>query len=176
MTRGRKAIASIVVLAAVATAGCATLGSLLNVVSPRFELVPEREAVLTLDPISILTDNPFVVVRVWTRVTNPNNFGLVISKLTGDVFLEGREMAEVNLPLGLPLPAARDTVIPLEIRFGIPSLSSLGALGSALYARRPVTYRLDGTIGVDAGALGEPTFGPRTWLQGQLDVKARLNQ
>jgi hypothetical protein len=80
----------------------------------------------------------------------------------------------VDLPLGLPLLATRDTIIPLDLRFGIPSLGSLGALGQALLARRPVRYRLDGTLGVDAGRLGQPTFGPRTWLQGEVDVRARI--
>ena len=161
-------------LLALGVSACASLQNLLSIESPRFELVTDRESVLSLDPISVLTDEPFVVVRLWTRVTNPNTFGLTVSKLEGDIFLEGREMAEIDLPLGLPLLAARDTVIPLDLRFGIPSLGSLGALGQALLARRPVRYRLDGVIGVDAGALGEPTFGPRTWLQGEVDVRARL--
>jgi len=81
-------------------------------------------------------------------------------------------MAEVDLPLGLPLAAARDTVIPIEMGFGLPSLDQLGALGEALLRRSAVSYRLDGTVGVDAGTLGEPTFGPRTWLRGELDVRA----
>ena len=80
-------------------------------------------------------------------------------------------MAELDLPLGLPLLASRDTVIPLDISFGLPSLSSLGALGDALLRRSAVRYRLDGTVAVDAGAFGEPTFGPRTWLQGQVEVR-----
>ena len=85
-------------------------------------------------------------------------------------------MAEVDLPLGLPLPAARDTVIPLDIRFGLPALSSLGALGEALLSRSAVSYRLDGTVAVDAGALGEPTFGPRTWLTGDLVVRTGIER
>jgi LEA14-like dessication related protein len=163
-----------VLLSTLVLSACAGLQNLLNIESPRFELVTDRESGLTIDPISVLTDEPFVVLRVWARVINPNSFGLTLSRLEGDVFLEGREMAEVDLPFGLPLQAARDTIIPVELRFGIPSLSSLGGLGQALLARRPVRYRLDGVIGVDAGALGEPTFGPRTWLQGEVDVRARL--
>jgi hypothetical protein len=163
------------ILVVSATGACASLQSLLEVAAPRFELVEDRESVLTLDPVSILTESPFVNFRLWTRVTNPNSFGLTISTLEGEVFLEGREMAEIDLPLGLPLVASRDTIIPLDLRFGIPSLSSLGALGQALLARRPVRYRLDGRLGVDAGPLGEPTFGPRTWLQGEVDVRAGID-
>jgi hypothetical protein len=127
--------------------------------------------VLTLDPASVLAGRPLATVRIWARVTNPNSFGLTLSTLRGDLFLEQREMAEVDLPLGLPLLAARDTVIPLDIRFGLPSLASLGALGDALLRRSAVQYRLDGTVGVDAGALGQPRFGPRTWLQGRFEVR-----
>jgi hypothetical protein len=31
--------------------------------------------------------------------------------------------------------------------------------------RESVEYRLEGTIGVDAGRLGQPVFGPRTLLR-----------
>jgi hypothetical protein len=174
--RSSRLVLGVALAMSLAAAACATLQSLLGVESPRFELVTDRESVLTLDRASLLGERPFVNVRLWTRVTNPNGFGLTLSTLEGEVFLEGRQMAEVDLPLGLPLLAARDTVIPLDLRFGIPSLGSLGALGQALLARRPVSYRLDGTLGVDAGALGEPTFGPRTWLQGEVDVRARIGQ
>jgi hypothetical protein len=174
--RSKLALGGALVIATVSLGvACASLQSLLEVAAPRFELVSDRESVLSIDPVSILTESPVVNLRLWTRVTNPNSFGLTVSTLEGEVFLEGREIAEVDLPLGLPLIAARDTVIPLDLRFGIPSLSSLGALGQALLARRPVRYRLDGTLGVDAGRLGEPTFGPRTWLQGEVQVRARID-
>lgn len=152
-------------------AACAGVQQLLNVQAPRIEVASERQSVLTLDPASVLTGRPLATVRIWARVTNPNGFGFTLSRLRGDLFLEEREMAELDLPLGLPLLASRDTVIPLDITFGLPSLSSLGALGDALLRRSAVRYRLDGTVAVDAGAFGEPTFGPRTWLQGQVEVR-----
>jgi len=31
-----------------------------------------------------------------------------------------------------------------------------------------VAYRLEGTIGVDAGQLGQPVFGPLTLLRGDI--------
>jgi hypothetical protein len=34
--------------------------------------------------------------------------------------------------------------------------------------REPLAYHLEGTIGVDAGQLGQPTFGPMTILRGEL--------
>ena len=150
---------------------CATFQRYLNVQAPTMQVVSDRPSVLTLDPASVISGRPVATVRIWARVTNPNSFGLTLSRLRGDLFLEDREMAELDFPVGLPLPAARDTVIPLDVGFGLPSLSSLGALGEALLRRSAVRYRLDGTVAVDAGALGEPTFGPRTWLQGRFEVR-----
>jgi hypothetical protein len=147
----------------------------LGIEPPRFEVVSDRESVISLDPASVLTGRPMARVRLWARVTNPNTMGLTLTTLRGDIFLEGNEMAEVDLPLGLPLLAAQDTVVPLDIRFGLPALSALGSLGEALLSRSAVSYRLDGTVGVDAGSLGEPTFGPRTWLSGELAVRTGLD-
>lgn len=153
------------------TAGCAGLQRLLDIQPPLIEVAADRESVLTLDATSVLTGRPLANVRIWARVRNPNTFGFTLTRLRGDIFLEEREMADVDLPLGLPLAAAADTVIPIDVSFGLPSLSSLGALGEALLRRSAVAYRLDGTVGVDAGSLGEPTFGPRTWLRGRFQVR-----
>jgi len=154
-----------------ALAGCTAFQRFLAIEAPRFEVAQDRPGELTLDPASVLSGRPLATFRVWARVTNPNNVRLTLSTFRGDLLLEGREMAELDLPLGLPLPAARDTVIPLDISFGLPSLSTLGRLGEALLTRSAVAYRLEGTLGVDAGALGQPTFGPRTWLQGRVEVR-----
>jgi hypothetical protein len=160
------------VLLATAATGCATFLSFLPVEAPRFDVDAERGSVLTLDPVSLLSGRPVATLRIWTRVTNPNDFGLTLSRLQGDLFLEGREMAALNLPLGLPMAAVGDTVIPLDIQFGLPALGSLGALGESLLRRSAVGYRVDGVVGVDAGRLGEPTFGPRTWLEGDVEVRS----
>jgi hypothetical protein len=166
--------AGVVMAAALVLAACASLASLIGVEPPVFAIAQGRQSVLSLDPASILTARPSARLRLWTQVRNPNSIGFTLSTLRGTVFLEGSEVARYDLPLGLPLRAAQDTVIPLDITFGLPALSSLGRLGQALLEGRAVQYRLDGTLGVDAGALGQPTFGPRTWLQGSVDVRAAL--
>lgn len=160
------AVASLFVLS-----GCATLAKALGVESPSFELAEGRSSHVSLALPSISSPRGTAVVTLWTRVRNPNDFGFTLSTLRGDLSLEGRDMADVDLPLGLPLGARGDTVIPLEIRFPIPDMEELGSLGEALLRQRSVGYALDGTIGVDAGELGEPTFGPRTWLDGEIGVR-----
>jgi hypothetical protein len=44
-------------------------------------------------------------LRIWTRVQNPNAFGLTLSALQGSLFLEGKRAGDVSFPLGLPLTA-----------------------------------------------------------------------
>ena len=172
----RRFVVAVVAVLTATLSGCAAFQRLLDVQPPRIEVASGRESTLTLDPSSVLTGRPLATVRIWARVVNPNTFGFTLTRLRGDLFLEEREMADVDLPLGLPLDAAADTVIPIDVSFGLPSLNSLGALGEALLRRSAVAYRLDGTVGVDAGEVGEPTFGPRTWLRGRFQVRSGLDQ
>jgi hypothetical protein len=37
-----------------------------------------------------------------------------------------------------------------------------------LQQRDALAYRIEGTVGVEAGALGTPTFGPMTLVTGDL--------
>src|SRR5205809_1047650 len=47
-----------------------------------------------------------------------------------------------------------------------------GALRRAL-AGEAIPFRLDGTVSIDAGPLGQPSFGPSTWLRGDLDISGQ---
>ena len=76
--------------------------------------------------------------------------------------------ADVDFPLGLPLRPAEQTVIPIELSISFADLPALAsAIGRAVEGR-PLQYRLEGTVGVDAGRLGQPVFGPMTLLSGEL--------
>lgn len=60
---------------------------------------------------------------------------------------------------------------PIELSISFADLPGLGsAVRQSLEGRR-VGYRFDGTIGVDAGALGQPVFGPMTLLRGELRAR-----
>ena len=148
---------------------CASLGSLGNlgalVQPPRFEQVPDRPAEIRLQGTS------GAGVRLWTRVTNPNPFGLRLGSLRGTLFLEDSRAADADFPLGLPLSAGGDSVIPIDISISFANLPGLGGVARRLLARQSVPYRLEGTIGVDAGRLGQPVFGPMTLLRGETGVR-----
>jgi len=149
--------------------GCA--GALANlsalVQPPRFQQVPGRQAeirVLGLEGAG---------VRLWTRVTNPNTFGIRLGTLKGTLFLEESQAADADFPLGLDLGAGADMDLPIDINVSFRDLPGLGGVARKVLARQPVPYRLEGTIGLDAGRLGQPVFGPMTLLRGEAAVPLR---
>ena len=107
-------------------------------------------------------------MRIWTRVTNPNSFGLTLGTLSGTLHLEGSRAATVDFPFGLPLQANGEEVVPIDISVNFRDLPGLGQAISRALARQPIEYELEGPIGVSAGSFGEPVFRPMTILRGEL--------
>jgi hypothetical protein len=174
MSVSRRALLTIAAAAAAlgASTGCASLGALVGVRPPRFESVPGRPAELRI--LGPSRTRPFggAAVQLWTRVENPNPFSLTLSTLSGRLLFEDVEAADVDLPLGLPLISGEAQVIPLEISIGFDNVPRLArVLGDAGLGGSALGYRLEGTVGVDAGRLGQPTFGPLTLLEGDLRVR-----
>jgi len=149
---------------------CASaLGNLSALVQPpRFQQVPGRQAeirVLGLEGAG---------VRLWTRVTNPNAFGIRLGTLKGTLFLEESRAADADFPLGLDLGAGADTELPIDITVSFRDLPGLRDVASKVLARQAVPYRLEGTIGIDAGRIGQNMlFGPMTLLRGDAVVPIR---
>lgn len=162
---------STLVLSLALLSGCASLGMLGQVVQPpRFEVAREREAEIRLLPPAPGRPLGGAAVRLWARVENPNPLGITLSSLNGDLFLEGREAARVGFPLGVPLRAGEATLVPLEVSIGFAEVPGLASVLTRAVVGEPVRYRLAGTVGVDAGAFGEPVFGPMTLLDGEVRV------
>ena len=149
--------------------GCATLEQLRQIVqAPRFEEVPDQPAELRLlTPRSGLPIGG-AGVRLWTKVTNPNPFGFTLSRLEGTLFLEESRAAIADFPLGLPLGARAETVIPIDLEISFSDLPGMADVVRRAIGRQPLAYRFEGTVGVDAGRFGEPTFGPMTLLRGEV--------
>ena len=172
--RFARSSASIVVAVGVSIcgAGCATLGPLARIISPpQFEQAPGEQAEVRLLPPGSAGRLGGASVRIWTHITNPDPFGIRLSTLDGDLYLEGVRAANASFPLGLTLNARGDSVVPLTAI----DFSEVSALGGALrraLAGEAIPFRLDGTVSIDAGPLGQPSFGPSTWLRGELDTRA----
>jgi hypothetical protein len=158
-----------VLIAGLLISGCTALDQLRSLIqAPRFEEAPDHEPSIRLvGPGSGLPIGG-ASVRLWTRVTNPNPFGLTLGLLNGTLYLEDQRAADASFPLGLTLAAGGDSTIPIDLSISFSDLPGLADVVRRAANREPLAYRLDGTIGVDAGQLGQPVFGPLTLLRGNI--------
>jgi hypothetical protein len=162
-----------VILAVLAfSAACASLGSLSRLIQPpRFSEAENQPAEIRL--VGPAGGRPLggAAVRIWTRVSNPNPFGLRLSTLETTLLLDGTRAATGDFPLGLPLRAGEESVIPLDLSISFSDMPGLSSVVRNAIGGQRVDYLLEGTIGIDAGALGQPTFGPLTLLRGELSAR-----
>jgi hypothetical protein len=107
-------------------------------------------------------------VRIWTRVSNPNSFGVTLGTLQGTLHLEGSRAATVDFPFGLPLQPQSEEIVPIDISVDFRDVPGLGQAITRAITRQPIAFEIEGTIGVSAGRLGMQTLGPMTWLRGEL--------
>lgn len=160
---------SILVVVCFAASACASLEGLRQFVqAPRFEQPESRRHEIRLTGPGITTPTGGAAVRLWTKVTNPNAFGLTLGTLRGTLHLEGSRAATVDFPLGLPLQARSEAEIPIDIVVDFRDVPGLGEAIARAIAREPIAYELEGTVSVEAGAFGEPVFGPMMLLAGEI--------
>lgn len=151
-------------------AGCATLGQFSAFVQPpRFEEARDHSIEFRVVPPSAGRVLGGANIRLWTKVTNPNPFGFTLARLSGTLFLDDARATTADFPLGLPLSAGGEAVIPIDVSVDFSELPQLAAVARQAFARQRIDYRFDGTIGVDAGRLGTPVFGPLTFVRGAIN-------
>ena len=149
---------------------CASISLPTAVAPPEISAVEDRDSEVRILPPRGGQSLGGATVRLWSRIENPNAFGISLTTITGDLFLGDDGSVEVDFPLGLPLAALADTVVPLDVSIGFEDVPSLGRTLVAALVDGELPYRLEATIGVDAGLLGQPTFGPLTALSGTVRV------
>lgn len=149
-------------------AGCATLQQVIQ--PPVFEMADGRTSEIRLLSPSMGRPLGGAQVRVWARVSNPNAVGFTLTRLAGNVLLDDEPAAAVDLPLGLPLQASGDTVIPLDVSISFADIPELADEIAGALTGQTLQYALRGTLAVDAGPFGQPSFGPSTWLRGDVRV------
>jgi len=158
-------------ISAVFVTGCATLGELSRVIQPpRFEQVEGQPAELRILGPSRSMPVGGAGVRLWMKIRNPNAFGFTLSTLDVTLALEGSRAARGDFPLGLPLAAQQESVVPLDLSISFADLPGLAGALRQLAVGGRVAYELEGTVGVDAGRLGTPTFGPMLLTRGEMRV------
>jgi hypothetical protein len=157
------------VLVCFATTACASLEGLRGLVhAPRFAQAESQRSEIRLTGPSVASPTGGASVRLWTKVTNPNGFGLTLGTLRGTLHLEGSRAATVDFPLGLPLQPHGEAEVPIDIVVDFRDVPGLGPALNRALAREPIAYQLEGTVGVEAGPFGEPVFGPMTILRGEI--------
>lgn len=166
-----KRLMGVVLLAIMTVTGCASLGSLSAVQPPTLAVASGRNAEIRLVPPSLRNPLGGASIRLWADVGNPNPFGVVLSSLAGSLTLEGARAADVDFPWGLPLVAGQDTVVPIDVSVSFAELPGLADVLPGAISRGDVDYSLDGTMRLDAGLLGQPTFGPMNLLRGAIRTR-----
>jgi hypothetical protein len=159
----------LVVALILASGACASLAGLRQLVqAPRFEQARGQPAEVRIQAPTSNRPLGGAAIRIYTEVSNPNPFGLTLGTLEGTLFVDDNRAADAEFPLGLPLDAGARSVVPLDLSISFSDLPALADVVRRAARREPVEFRLDGTIGVDAGRLGQPVFGPMTLLRGDL--------
>lgn len=160
-------------LIAVSLTACASLEGLRALIQPpQFEQSSGRPSEIRLSPIQSGRTTGGAAVRIWTDVTNPNPFGLTLSTVQATLLLEDVEAADADFPLGLPLQPRQTETIPFDLTVSFANVPRLANVIRQAASGGALNYRLEGTVGVDAGRFGQPAFGPLTLVSG--DLRARF--
>jgi hypothetical protein len=160
-------------LLAASLTACASLEGLRALIQPpQFEQASGRQSEIRLLPTQAGRAAGGATVRLWTTVTNPNPFGFTLSTVQATLLLEGAEAADADFPLGLPLQSRQSATIPLDVTVSFANVPRLANVIRQAASGGGLDYRLEGTVGIDAGRFGQPTFGPMTILSG--DLRARF--
>jgi len=152
-----------------ALSGCATLAQL-GIQPPQFSVDNGQQPQLRLVGPSFGHPQGGAALRLYARVRNPNPIGLTLARLAGGLQLEGRQAAQVDFPLGVPLQGNSEAVVPLDITVNFNDIPGLADVLLRAVTGQSVRYALNGTVGVDAGILGQPTFGPMNLLSGSARI------
>jgi hypothetical protein len=159
-------------LLACMVAGCASLEGLRTLIRPpQFEQPRDRPSEIRLLPVQSGRPAGGATVRIWTSVTNPNPFGFTLSTVQATLLLDDVEAADADFPLGLPLPPRQTETIPFDLTVGFANVPRLADVIRQAAAGGGLNYRLEGTVGIDAGRFGQPTFGPMTLVTGELRAR-----
>jgi hypothetical protein len=160
-------------LITVTALGCTTLEGLRAIIQPpRFEQASDRPSEISLLPVQSGRVPVGATVRIWTDVTNPNPVGFTLSTVRATLLLDDEEAADADFPLGLPLQPLQTETVPFDLTVSFANLPRLANVIRQAASGGGLRFRLEGTIGVDAGRFGQPTFGPLTLLSG--DLRARF--
>ena len=122
----------------IALSGCAGLGLEQVLQAPTFRVDGSQQAHLRLLGPSMQNPLGGAAVRLYARVGNPNPVGLTLTRLVGQLSLEGTNAARVDFPLGVPLQAGGETMVPIDIAISFNDLPGLATGGRETIVTSPI--------------------------------------
>lgn len=163
-----------IVVAVAAASGCGALAPLGRFVQPpSIQHDDDQAAEIRFLAPSVSNPAGGAGVTLWLQITNPNPFGFTLSTLQTTLLLEGSRAAVGDFPLGLPLAAGQTTTVPLDLTISFADIPGLAGAVRQAAAGQPIGYELEGTVAIDAGRFGQPTFGPMRFARGELRAGIR---
>lgn len=156
---------NVALIAALAALVACAPGADAALAPPTFRLVPQESGFVRVDVAAVGV--PSATFRAVLDVGNPNPLPLRLALLEGDLTLADGATAQARFTDGIDLPARGQGRVVLDVTVPASSLPALaGALADALLGR-PVAYRLDAVVGVEAfGVLQR--FPRATLLAGEV--------
>ena len=136
--------------------------------APKFEEAPGQRAEIRLHGPTLSEPLGGAGVRLCTQCRIRMRSASRSAPCAARCNIENSRAADVDFPLGLPLRAGEQTVVPIDLSISFSDLPGLANVLRRAANRQPLAYHLEGTIGVDAGQLGQPVFGPMTLLRGEM--------
>jgi LEA14-like dessication related protein len=114
---------------------------------PTFRLVSAESGLTQLDLPGFGTGG--AVFRLAVDAVNPNPVPLRLAALDGDFFLAGTRVAATTVAGGVDLPPRGAVRLTFDVEVGADAIPDLlGGLADVVMGR-PVTYRIDGVIGIE---------------------------
>ncbi|HUE77917.1 MAG TPA: LEA type 2 family protein, partial [Longimicrobiales bacterium] len=146
VTTGTRLGKLVIGLSVVGAAGaCAALQNAIQ--PPEFTMAHGRSSEIRLLGPSLNRPLGGAELRVWANVSNPNAFSFTLTRLAGNVFLDDEPAANIDLPLGLPLQASGDTIIPIDVSISFADIPELADEIAGAFAGQTLDYSLRGTVG-----------------------------
>ncbi|HKI58139.1 MAG TPA: LEA type 2 family protein [Trueperaceae bacterium] len=139
-------LAVVSLLAFVLTA-CAP-GAAPAVTPPSFEAVQGGTQLAYVDPPGV--GEAAAVFDVHLRAHNPNPFGIDLSTLDTDFYLDGRHAASGTFRKGVHIPAQGAGDLTLQVKVPLSAASGLLGTFATLVTGGASAYRLDAVVGVNA--------------------------
>lgn len=156
----------------ISVSACASLEGLRALIQPpQFEQAADQPSEIRILPIQAGRPAGGATVRIWTSVTNPNPFGFTLSTVDATLLLDDVRAADGSFPVGLPLQARETSTIPFDLTVSFSDVPRLANVIRQAVSGRAVSYELEGTVGIEAGRFGQPTFGPMTLVRGELRTR-----